>query len=60
MYKTRIKNLELQTDRYEYLPFVLFGHNTSIQTNLTPNFKGPYKKKEEKEKKERKYSQTKQ
>ena len=40
--ETRIKNLELQTDRYEYLHFVLFGHSTSIETiNLTP--KGPIK-----------------
>ena len=51
--ETRIKNLELQTDRYEYLHFVLFSHNTSIHktTNLTPNFKVPYKiKKKEREK----------
>ena len=41
--ETRIKNLELQTDRYEYLPFALFSHNTSIHKtiNLTP--KSPIK-----------------
>ena len=54
MYKTRIKNLELQTDRYEYLHFVLFDHNTSIQTtNLTSNFKGPYKIKKRERKREK-------